>query len=227
MNIKNLPTADRPRERLALHGSDQLSTIELIAILLGSGTQRRSVLELAADLLAHFGSLQTLSEASISELKQVKGIGEAKAIQLKAAFALFSRLEPKEIHPLLDEPQKVYQLIAPDLAHQKVEKLMVILRDVRKQCVHREILSVGTLTELILHPREIFHFAIRHRAHTLILAHNHPSGDPTPSPKDVEMTQVLISTGKVVGIEVTDHLIVAGDTYLSFFNRGFFRRVGY
>ncbi len=227
MNIKSLPTSDRPRERLALHGSDHLSTIELIAILLGSGTQSRPVLHLAADLLSHFGSLRTLSDATIAELKAVKGIGDAKAIQLKAAFALFSRIQPNQSNPLLDSPEKVYQLIHPDLSHQKIEKLMVILRDVQKNCVHREVLSMGTLTELILHPREIFHYASRHRAHTLIVAHNHPSGDPTPSPRDIDMTQLLVSVGKVVGIELSDHLIIGANSYTSFYNRGFFKRVGY
>ncbi len=227
MNLKSLPSSERPRERLALHGPEALSTIELLAILLGSGTQNRSVLELAADLLSHFRSLRALSEATIPELLEVKGIGEAKAIQLKGAFALFTRIESKEADSLLDSPEKVYQLIEKELAAQKIEKLMVVLRDVRKNCLHREILSMGTLTELLLHPREIFHFAIRHRAHSLIVAHNHPSGDPTPSQKDLEMTQILISTGKVVGIELTDHLILGSASYVSLFNKGFFRRIGY
>lgn len=220
MNLKSIPTSERPRERMALHGVEALSSIELIAILLGSGTQKRSVLELAADLLAHFGSLHALADSSLEELKQVKGIGTAKAIQLKAAFALFNRIEQKKADPILDTPEKVYALIRSELANQKIEMLMVILRNVRGVCIHREIIAKGTLTELLIHPREIFHTAIRHRAHTVIIAHNHPSGDPKPSNRDLEMTQILIAASKVVGIELTDHLIVGKEQYYSFYELG-------
>ncbi|HSX11835.1 MAG TPA: DNA repair protein RadC [Chlamydiales bacterium] len=224
MNIKHLPAHERPRERLARHGSDALSTIELLAILLGSGTERRSVLELAGDLLAHFGSLAALSEASLEELKQVKGIGEAKAIQLKAVFGLLLRIETKKESLLLDTPEAVFALIHSELAHQKTEVLMVVLRDVRKCCVHREIIAKGTLTEILMHPREIFHTAIRHRAHSLIVAHNHPSGDPTPSTRDLEVTQVLVVAGKVVGIELSDHIIVGRESFVSLYKKGLLPR---
>ncbi len=227
MNLKALPEQERPRERLAQHGSEGLSTIELLAILLGHGTQGRSVLELAADLLAHFGSIGALAEASLEELKQVKGIGVAKAIQLKAVFGLLHRLEPKKQGLLLDAPERVYALIGPELAHQKVEMLMVVLRDVRKCCLHREIISKGTLTELLMHPREIFHLAIRHRAHSLIVAHNHPSGDPTPSTRDLDMTKLLIAVGKMVGIELADHLIIGSDSFVSLYQKGLFSRSQY
>jgi DNA repair protein RadC len=227
MNLKHLPLSERPRERLALHGPDAVSTIELLAILLGSGTQSRSVLELAADLLGHFGTLNTLADASLEELKQVKGIGEAKAIQLKAIFALLGRIEKKQMPLALHTPESVYELIRSELAHQKVEMLMVVLRDVRKGYVHREILSKGTLTELLMHPREIFHFAIRHRAHSVIVAHNHPSGDPSPSQRDIEMTQLLTAAGKVVGIELSDHLIVGSESFVSFYKKGLLSRLHY
>lgn len=220
MSIKQLPTNERPRERLIRYGSESLSTIELLAILLGSGTQNRSVLELAKDLLTHFKSVTALSEASIEEMKLVKGIGSAKAVALKAAFGLLNRLELKEKGMLLDEPQKVYDLISSDLAGQKVEMLMVVLRDVRRFCLHREIVSKGTLTELLMHPREIFHLAIRHRAHSLIIAHNHPSGDPAPSTRDIEMTKLLVSAGRVVGIDVSDHLIIGERKYVSLARQG-------
>jgi DNA repair protein RadC len=227
MNLKSLPPQERPRERLARYGSEVLSTIELLAILLGSGTQSRSVLELSADLLGHFGSIHALSEATLEELKQVKGIGEAKAIQLKAAFGLLSRIEVQKQGLLLDTPEKVYELIQQELAHQKIENLMVILRDVRKCHLHREIISKGTLTELLMHPREIFHLAIRHRAHSLIIAHNHPSGDPTPSTRDLEMTQLLLSASKVVGIELSDHLIIGRQSFISFYKKGLLPRQNY
>ncbi len=219
MNLKSLPPQERPRERLARHGCDALSSIELLAILLGSGTQRRSVLSLAGDLLAHFGSIRQLSEATVAELKEVKGIGVAKAIQIKAVFGLLNRIERTSAGQVLDHPEKVIALIHPELAEQKIEMLMVILRDVRKQHLHREIISKGTLTELLLHPREIFHLAIRHKAHSLIVAHNHPSGDPTPSKRDLEMTQLLFRVGRVVGIELSDHIIVGKERCISFFQQ--------
>jgi DNA repair protein RadC len=219
MNLKILPVEERPRERLVRYGSDVLSAIELLAILLGSGTKRRSVLELAADLLSHFPSLRALSEASIKELQEVSGIGQAKAIQLKAAFALCQRREETS-HILLDTPRKAYELIRPELERQGLEMLILLLRDVKRRLIHREILSKGTLTDLLLHPREVFHAAIKHRAHSVIIAHNHPSGDPTPSAKDFEMTSILMTTGVVVGIPLADHLIVGNDCFVSFSERG-------
>ena len=216
MNLKSLPIQERPRERLALHGPDPLATPELLAILLGSGTKNRSVLHLAQELLSHFGSLRALSEASLQELREVKGIGAAKALQLQAIFALLSRIEKKQPAARLDDPQKVFELIRAELSEQKIEMLMVLLCDVKRRLIHREILSKGTLTETLLHPREIFHAAIRHRAHSVILAHNHPSGDPTPSARDLETTELLAHAGRVVGIELFDHIIVGRDSYVSF-----------
>jgi DNA repair protein RadC len=215
MNLKSLPYTERPRERLSQYGPDALSTVELLAILLGSGTQSRSVLELAADLLSHFGSLRALAESSTVELQEVKGIGAAKAILLKAAFTLASRVEGKPAEIFLDTSEKVFHLICDELSRQKTEVLMVVLLDVRKKYIHREIISKGTLTELLVHPREVFHLAVRYRAHSVIIAHNHPSGDPSPSQKDLEMTRVLKAAGRVLGIELSDHLVIGKERYLS------------
>src|SRR3990167_1256709 len=217
--IKTLPPQERPRERLTRFGAESLSTIELLAILLGSGTQHRSVLQLSASLLSHFQSLRALSEASLQELQEVKGIGLAKAIQLQALFALMQRKE-EVAYPLLDAPTKVYASICTELEGQKTEVLLVLLRDVRRRLIHREILSKGTLNELLLHPREVFHTAIKHRAHSVIIAHNHPSGDPTPSQRDCEMTQILMAAGRVVGIPLADHLVIGKGGYVSFYERG-------
>lgn len=216
MNLKSLPPQERPRERLARYGTDPLSTPELLAILLGSGTKNHSVLLLAQDLLSHFGSLRALSEASLPELREVKGIGTAKAIQLQAIFALFSRIEGQEPRASLNDPKHVFELIRPELAKQKIEMLMVLLCDVKRKLIHREILSKGTLTETLLHPREIFHAAIRHRAHSVIIAHNHPSGDPTPSIQDIEATEIIAHAGRIIGIELFDHIIVGRNSFVSF-----------
>jgi DNA repair protein RadC len=226
MTLKNLPPQERPRERMARYGCDVLSTIELLAIILSSGTKERSVLELAADLLAHFGSVQKLADASLKELRAVKGIGIAKAIQLKAAFSLQKRVEEKNSSVILDTPEKIFNLIAAELVDQKTEMLMVILRDVRRACTHREVIAKGTLTELLIHPREIFHIAIRHQAHSVIIAHNHPSGDCTPSKQDLEMTQILMAASSVVGIELSDHLIVGRKGYFSFYEKGLLKKEG-
>jgi DNA repair protein RadC len=217
--IKKLPREERPRERLARFGADALSSIELLAILLGSGTQKRSVLQLASDLLSHFQSVSALADATLAELQEVKGIGIAKAIQLKAAFALLQRKE--EVYcPSLDSAEKAYEMIRGELERQKTEILVILLRDVRRRLIHREVLSKGTLTELLLHPREVFHAAIKHRAHSLLIAHNHPSGDPSPSARDQEMTHILMAAGRVVGIPLSDHLIVGKGSYISFYEKG-------
>lgn len=201
------------------YGSGALSSIELLAILLGSGMRNRSVIQLATDLLSHFQSLHAISEASIQELREVKGIGLAKAIQLHAAFALSGRKE--EITPqVLDTPDKVYFFIRSELEMQKIEVLLIVLRDVRWQCIHREILSKGTLTELLLHPREIFHVAIKHRAHSIIIAHNHPSGNPNPTSKDLKMTQRLLVSSQLIGIPLTDHLILGRGCFVSLYLQG-------
>ncbi len=222
--MKALPPRERPRERLSRYGTEVLSAIELLAILLGSGTPDRTVLQLAAGLLETFGSLQALASASLSELQQVKGIGQAKAIQIQAAFALSRRIEETAHESLVDEPEKVYQLIQPQLTRSEVELLVVVLRDVQRKCLHQEVIGKGTLTELLIHPREIFHTAIRHRAHSVIIAHNHPSGKPHPSAKDLEMTRLLAQAGAVVGIELSDHLIIGKEGYVSFYKAGLLRK---
>lgn len=165
--------------------------------------------------------MQALADASIPELLQIKGIGEAKAIQLKAAFALGKKLlkgdGSKPI--LLDSPQKVFQLIQTEMPEDK-EAIMVLLRDVKRHLIHREIIGVGTVSEVLMHPREIFHLAIRHRASSLIIAHNHPSGDPTPSKRDQEMTKLLGVAAGIVAIPLIDHIIVGKKDFVSLRSQG-------
>ncbi len=209
MSIRDLPRGERPRERLADLGASHLSSIELIAILLGLGTKEHSALALASQLLVRFGSLEELSEATLQDLLTVKGIGMAKAVKLQAAFHLFKRIRPKrEENTLVDAPEKALAEIRPIIEEEKIEVLFVLLRDVRKRLLHKEILGRGILNHLLVHPREVYCTAIRHRAHSIILAHNHPSGDPLPSKPDVDMTHILRSVGTIVGIELADHLII-------------------
>ena len=221
MNLKSLPLQERPRERLARLGSDALSTIELIAILLGSGTKNRSVLQLASDLVVQFGSLGVLCDASVQELSVLKGIGQAKAVQLKAAFSMCARMDRSEVdRPLVDRSRKIYDLIGSEMRREKVEVLMVLMRDARKRLIQKEIVGRGILNEILVHPREIFHAAIRHRSHSIVIAHNHPSGDPAPSRRDLEMTQLLVNASRIVGIELADHLIIGRESYTSLADQG-------
>jgi DNA repair protein RadC len=217
-----IPEEERPRERLIREGVDALSLSELLAIILGSGTMGKTVIELASEVLERFGSLEALLEASLVELMEIKGIGQAKAIQLKAVFGIALKCrKPASLRKLfIQSPEEAYQLAKGEIAHQPHEVLMVILRDVRGKLIHREHVSSGTLSQVLAHPREIFFPAVRYKAHSMIIAHNHPSGDPTPSKSDLELTRCLIQSGKVMGIPLDDHLIVCKDRYLSMRKEG-------
>ncbi len=216
MTLLSLPPESRPRERLVEHGAAALSTVELLAILLNSGMKHRSVLQLATDLLSHFGTLEALADANLSELSQIKGIGQAKAIQLQASFSLCKRIKSQPDKTTIDTPEAAFRLLHPILKEEKTEVLYILLRDARRNLLHKEEIGRGILNQVIVHPREIFCSAIRHRAHSLIVAHNHPSGDPTPSTSDIEMTHRLILASKVIGIALSDHLIIGKNTFFSF-----------
>lgn len=213
--IKDLPVQERPRERLAEKGASHLSSIELIAILLGTGTRNHSALSLSADLISRFGTLEALADATLEELLLVKGVGLAKAVRLQAAFALWKRLQSPQERTLLDSPEKAFAHLS-EIGGEKTEVLALLLRDSRKSLLRKEVIARGTVNKLLVHPREVFSLAVRHLATSVIIAHNHPSGDPTPSTSDLEMTQQLFAAGRVVGIPLVDHLIIAGSKFYSF-----------
>lgn len=221
-SIQNLPEIDRPRERLARHGAEALSAVELIAILLGSGTKTAPVMHLSQDLISKFGSLQSLAEATIEELCQVKGIGPAKAIQLRAAFSLALRINKENLGARykIEHPIHAYHLIRDALAKEKRELFVIIMLDAKGYVITQHTVAIGTLTESVVHPREVFYPAIRHKAVSVILAHNHPSGDLTPSKDDLNITKDLIATGRLVGIPINDHIIVSERGFLSMRQRG-------
>ncbi len=214
----NIPLEERPRERLLEHGVSALKVSELLAIILGSGTKGISAIDLGETLLNHFGDLEALVDASISDLIQIKGIGKAKAIELKAVFGLAKKLlatTKQERAPVLTSLNAHKALI--DLFYgEKQELLAVLLLDAKLNPYHREIIGRGILTEVLVHPREVFAPALRNHAHKLIIAHNHPSGDTTPSAVDLRMTKLLTSCGEILGIPLVDHLILAGQSYYSF-----------
>lgn len=216
--IRHLPHSERPREKMIQNGPKSLSTVELLAILLGSGTRQTPVLQLAQELMAHFGTLENLAESSVAELRQIKGIGLAKAIQLKAAFGLSSKLVrpaiPEKIR--IDHPEHAYHLLKDELIHEKRELFIIIMLDIRGYVICYDTVSIGTLTSTLVHPREVFYPAIRNKAASIILAHNHPSGDLSPSTQDLQLTKALKDAGQLIGIPVTDHLIIAHTGFLSF-----------
>jgi DNA repair protein RadC len=222
-SLKSLPEEERPRERLLRDGVDALSHAELIAIVLGSGTQGKSVLELAKEMLELFGGLEKLLDASVVELMEIKGIGLTKAIQLKAVFgiALKCRKPVYSSKFAITSARNAYELAQGEIAHLSQEVLLVILRDVRGNLLHIEWVSMGTLSQVLVHPREVFYPAVRYKAHSLIIAHNHPSGDPTPSKSDFELTRNLFEAGRVMSIGFDDHLIVCRDRYVSMREMGF------
>ncbi|MDN3508338.1 MAG: DNA repair protein RadC, partial [Simkaniaceae bacterium] len=171
--------SERPRERLQKHGIAALSTPELIAILLGTGTQKTSILDLASDIVNHFGSVHTLLEATPEELKTLPGIGTAKALQLKAAFGLAQRYSAeRNARQKITTPLSLFNAIKHHFFGAKQEHLVIALRDVKGKLIHSEIIATGTLTQVLTHPREIFSHALNHKAHSIAIAHNHPSNDP-------------------------------------------------
>ena len=221
-SIQQMPESERPRERLVRFGPESLSVRELIAIVLGSGTKQTPVLQLAQILLAEFGSLEQLASATLQELCQVKGIGMAKAIQLRAIFNLGIRLSRQtlSIKYKIEHPIHAFNLVKDEFLSEKRELFLVILQDAKGYSLGHHIISIGTLTQTPVHPREVFYPAIRHKAVSLILIHNHPSGDLTPSKQDIELTKQLIGVGQMVGIPVNDHLIISEQGYLSLRQQG-------
>ncbi|MBS4165786.1 MULTISPECIES: DNA repair protein RadC [unclassified Neochlamydia] len=215
--IQQMPIEERPRERLLQHGPEAISSAELIAIVLGSGTKGCSVLRIGQELLMRFGTLQKFAEASIEELQQVKGLGLAKAIQLKAALNLGLRASRQAIDQSfrIVTPLHAYNYIKDELEYAKVEHIVVILQDRKGYVLSHHLVALGTLSHAPIHPRDIFHPVIRHQAASLILVHNHPSGDPTPSPEDLEVTKSLIQAARLVDITINDHLIIGRGRYIS------------
>ena len=214
IRIKDLPGSERPRERLAQQGAEVLRNAELIAIILRTGLKGVSALQVAEHLLTRFVTLDRLARASLSELRQTKGIGQDKAIALKSAFTLAQRmaLEIGGDSPLLDSPERVANLLREENRFYQVEQFQVILVNTRRKLIRVERISQGTLDTLLVHPREVFRLAISANAAALILVHNHPSGDPTPSEADIKVTRDLIRAGQLLKIEVLDHIILGRRT---------------
>lgn len=214
LRIKDQPAGERPRERLVAHGAGALSNAELIAILLRTGLKGVNAVEVGKQLLHKFGSLQALALASVDDLKQVKGIGRDKAVTLVAAFALAHKMahELQEESPLLDNPENIVRLLRGKNFGRNVETLLVLLLNTRRRLIRVAEVSDGTVDTLLVHAREVFRHAIAANAAAIVLAHNHPSGDPTPSEADIKVTRDLIRAGQLLKIEVLDHIILGRAT---------------
>jgi DNA repair protein RadC len=212
--IRDLPVQDRPRERLAARGADALRDAELIAILLRTGTKGSSAVDIADQLLKSFKSLENLAKAPLEDLRKIKGIGRDKAIALKSAFTLARRMaeQLREESALLDNPERIADLLREQNRLYSVENFQVVILNTRRRLIRVETISQGTLDTLLVHPREVFKSAIAAGAAAIILAHNHPSGDPTPSEADIKVTRDLIRAGQLLKIEVLDHIILGRAT---------------
>lgn len=212
--IKDIPASERPRERLAANGADALGNSDLIAILLRTGLQGKSALVIGQELLAKFQTLDRLSQASVTELCEVKGIGRDKAVTLKAAFTLARRMaaELRAESPLLDSPERIADLLREDARGYEVEHFLVLLLNTRRRLIRVERISQGTLDAIHVHAREVFKHAISANAAAIVLVHNHPSGDPTPSEADIKVTRDLIRAGQLLKIDVLDHVILGRRT---------------
>ncbi len=221
--ITDWPLAERPREKLLQFGPESISDAELIAILLGQGTPQMNAVELAKLLLRAFGSLEALSNASLAELQQVKGIGQAKAVALMAAFQLYRNLQKEMARRdliVFNDPQKVAKAYQPVLGHLKQESFYVVLLDSKLQRIQDFRVTTGTLDASLVSPREVFSPAIRFMAKGIIVLHNHPSGNVRPSQADIDITRKLQQSGQILDIPVYDHLIITFNSYFSFKENG-------
>ena len=221
--IRDVHEADRPRERLIRQGAASLSNQELIAILLRTGTKQESVLHLANRVLTYFEQLHELKTATIEEMTAVKGIGEAKGVQLLAAIELGRRLSQQQTDGkfTVRSPKDAATYLMADMTSLKQENFVVLFMNVKNQVLHRQTIFIGSLNASIVHPREIFREAVKRSAASIICAHNHPSGNPAPSPEDIEVTKRLQDAGHIMGIELLDHVIIGDHQFISLKEKGY------
>ncbi len=221
VKIKDLPKVDRPREKLAKFGPEFLKDNELLAILLRTGTEGKSALRIAKEILSRFSKKRLLG-LSFDQLKQIKGIGPAKACQILAAFELSKRVlkvDSSGARPIIQTPKDVIAQVSY-LASNKKENFVVLYLNARNELLNKETISIGTLNANLVHPREVFEPALTNYAASVIFTHNHPSGDPEPSEDDLKITKQLTQAGEILGIDVLDHIIICKNKYLSMKDKG-------
>lgn len=221
--VSDLPDTEKPRERLKKHGAEYLSLQELFAVILGRGISGESVMVTSQKIVSMFGSIKSVGEASLEELQTIKGIGPAKSAQIRAVCELARRfiIEKNVIdnpvkNKIFNCPEDIFTLIKNKLTNYAKEHFFVISFDTRNHIIAIDNVSVGILNASLVHPRETFESAIKRHAAKIIIAHNHPSGDVQPSEDDIKVTKDLVEAGKIIGIEVIDHIIVTRNLYFSF-----------
>lgn len=224
IRIQDLPPEERPRERLIKQGPESLSNAELLGIILRTGSREENVVSLCNRIFSEY-SIKQLSLARIPRLVQIHGIGEAKASQITAVFELARRLETyvEDPKPKVRTPREVYSLMYPKMREQKKEKFITLYLDTKNHVLKEEVVSVGSLNSSIVHPREVFKSALLESSASVIMIHNHPSGDPSPSREDILVTEKLVEGGKLLGIDVLDHIIIGEGRYISLKDEGFVR----
>ena len=212
--LKDQPVSERPRERLIERGANALSPAELIAILVRTGLRGTNALDIGRQMMQKFGSLFAIAQASVDDLQCIRGIGRDKAVTLVAAFTLGSKIaeELQRESPVLDNPEAVAGLLREQNRVKNVETFQILLLNTRRRLIRVEQVSQGLLDTILVHPREVFQSAISARAAAVVLVHNHPSGDPTPSEADIKVTRDLIRAGQLLKIEVLDHVILGRAT---------------
>ncbi len=220
--VNDLPRDERPRERLAKHGAEALSLQELLAIVLSRGIRGESVMTTSQNLLGYFGTLEELSDASIEDIQRVKGIGFAKACQIKASLALARRINIGAKTEAVDKKKKsvtqedVFEIVKKQIGNFAKEHFIAISLDTRSRVLAIDTIFIGTLNSSLVHPREIMETVIRRHAASFIVAHNHPSGDPDPSDEDTKVTKMLFEAGQLMGISMIDHVIAGKNSFFSF-----------
>jgi DNA repair protein RadC len=220
LKLLELPEENRPRERLMSAGVHALSEAELLALILQHGTRGENIIDISNRLIAKYGA-EKLPSLSLKELQAIKGIGSAKAMQITAVFELSKRCSSNgNGGKPITSAKDAYDYALPRLQNQDREQFIVLLLDTKNRVVKSEIISVGTLNASIVHPREVFKSAIKESANAIIVVHNHPSGDATPSEEDCRVTTVLAEAGKLLNIEVLDHVIIGHESHYSFAKEG-------
>lgn len=218
--MQDLPKEERPRERFLEHGAETLSSTELLALILRTGSQEHSALTLAKMILQETNGLERLNDVSANELMTLPGIGVSKSVQLLASVELGRRVALATPHhgnekPALTNPDAVFELMGMKMKHLKQEHFVVLFLDVKQRLICKETLFVGSLDMALVHPREIFRKAVKHLASAVVCLHNHPSGDLTLSPQDLALTKQLAEAGEMMNIPLLDHIVIGGDDYVS------------
>jgi DNA repair protein RadC len=221
--IRDFPQDERPRERLIQNGPESLSNHELIAILLRTGTKDESVLQLSNRLLTNFEGLRLLKAATLEEMTEIKGIGQAKAIQILAAVEIGRRIANLNYTDryVIRSPEDGANYVMNDMRFLSQEHFVCLYLNTKNQVLHKQTIFIGSLNASIVHPREVFREALKRSAASIICLHNHPSGDPAPSREDIEVTKRLVECGKMIGIDVLDHLIIGENKFVSLKEKGY------